>query len=224
MRNRHVVAALLATVACGLFAACSLEVRGGVVGSGEAGADATLGDAERGDASEGDALDVDADEEAGVIDATVIRDAAFDARIFDASDASADGGCAAGSFFCPSLGQCVSSCLGCGGSAFYGCASVGRCVADCTACKGLPFECFPCEATGLLPASATCLATASPSCYAGGAHCAGCKKLGCPGPQQVCFKLGRGKDECRGCGEPGTNGGGCAGGNKCDEKSSVCSP
>lgn len=155
------------------------------------------------------------------LDATLLRDAETDAAE-DAvvMDAPADGGCPPGSWRCAANHACVTSCAACDGAPIA-CADGRRCAGSCAACADRSFECWPCAVGGsALPPRCE---RGSKDCYVGGAvHCGDCKKQGCAGREQTCFHVGGASYECRGCGEPGTNGASCAGGGQCNAAASQC--
>lgn len=203
-----------------LVAACGI----GVVGVESASEGTEPASADGGGGAEPDvaAPDVSLDDGGDVpLDATLLRetstDAAADAVV---TDAPADAGCPPGSFHCAASHACVTSCEACDGAPVT-CVAGRRCVGSCASCQDRSFECWACDVGGA--ALAARCERGFKDCYVGGAvHCGDCKQKGCAGPEQTCFHVGGASYECRGCGEPGTNGASCAGGGQCNAAASQC--
>jgi hypothetical protein len=213
------IAALLA-FACA--SACGLGIVGVDPASDVDGTDPTSADAAAPGAPSQPSLD---DGGELPLDATTLKEASADVSLDAVTvDALPDApaACPPGSYHCAANDLCVTNCAACQGSPIGCSEGARRCVASCTSCAQRPFECYACAVGGFVELPARCEREAK-YCYVPGvAHCKDCKKDGCRGPEQTCIKLGGNQYECRGCGEPATNGSSCAGGGTCNAGTQQC--
>lgn len=214
-----ILATLTLVAACGLssigVAPDAPDVDGGPDGSvvPDTGADVPI-------------IDVDADAALVVVpeDATTLSDASIPDVAVDVVEGGADGGCPVGSFLCDTL--CVTTCLGCPTGRLE-CEPSRTCVGSCSGECSHAFECVTCGEDRVTVNKMRCRTSPSAQCYVGEfEHCQNCKAVGCPGTEQICVHIEGsgllGDRECRGCGEPNTNGASCAGGGRCRDTQFVC--
>ena len=155
---------------------------------------------------------------------TVVDSAIPDADAQLPIEAGPDGGCPSGSFKCTADGTCVTKCRICPGTQL-GCATTATCVGTCAQCAGHPFECIGCTGSpAIIPSKTTCEVTPA-TCNTGGVTYCDCMALmGCFGHDQICIKTTM-PQECRGCGDLGTDGAKCVGGTgtfRCAGATSTC--
>lgn len=146
----------------------------------------------------------------------------------DSGDAG-DGGstadpCPVDQFRCAATNLCVAACGACPG-ARLGCATTKTCVNDCTACANLTFGCVACGGTFRTTISRSVCQKDVTGCYGNGrSHCSCTNLNGCYTANQVCATTNAflGYD-CFACGESGTAGLSCVGGNRtCNGPTNKC--
>lgn len=148
-----------------------------------------------------------AGEGASANDAAVI-DATTDAPLADASsdDAADAGACTPPQVLC--LGACVASCQGCNAGEAL-CPSTRACGRCGDGCPGSELECFTCTDGG--GPVAFCSAPSDKCAQLGDpCPCAGGTVESCPGQSQVCAA-----QQCKTCGEDGTDTLVCGSGRTC---------